>query len=322
MSLKDHMARVTSGLSDVNGVEEKAKAKERRGSGSVPASTTLLHFSEDAREMAAELEALKRDRGKSIRVKLASCEDGPFHATPIDASRVERLAVNLRENGQNTPAVVRQLENGQFHIVAGRHRKAALLQLGKSEWDVVVREYDDDLAERLTFYDNLLAPNLPDFYKYLSFSSRRSRTGKTIAELSKESGLSEPLISNLLAFGKLPAPALDIVAAHPHLFGSHFARQAAALVPGHATDVLEAVRKVAVGMEQSKALAGIGRRAAGVPEKAVRVDFKKGKAAFAVLVRTKKQFLVRFEDAGQATVLQGKVERLIRDHLKSQTDSL
>lgn len=316
MSLKDHMTRVTSGLSDVDGVDEKAAAKGRRGSGSVPASTTLLHFSEDARAMAAELEALKRDRGKSIRVRIVSCEDGPFHATPIDASRVERLAANLRENGQNTPAVVRRLEEGKYHIVAGRHRKAALLQLGESEWDVVVRDYDDDLAERLTFYDNLLAPNLPDYYKYLSFSSRRSRTGKTIAELSKESGLSEPLISNLLAFGKLPAPAIEIVAAHPHLFGSHFARQAATLVAEHESDVVEAVRKVSVGMDQSKALGGIGRRTAGSPTKALTVEFKRGDARFAVLVRTKKQVLLRFEDEEQATALQGKVERLVRDYVK------
>lgn len=316
MSLKDHMTRVTSGLSDVDGVDEKAAAKGRRGSGSVPASTTLLHFSEDAREMAAELEALKRDQGKSIRVRVEDCEDGPFHATPIDAGRVERLTANLRENGQNTPAVVRRLREGRYQIVAGRHRKAALLQMGQFEWDVVVRDYDDDLAERLTFYDNLLAPNLPDYYKYLSFASRKSRTGKTLAELSKESGLSEPLISNLLAFGKLPSLAIEVVAAHPHLFGSHFARQAATFVAGHEAEVVDAVRKVAVGMDQSRALAGIGRSRSTSQTKSGRVEFKKGDAVFAVLVRTKRQVALRFKDEEQATMLQAKVERLLRDHLK------
>jgi|ERR1019366_3797240 ParB family chromosome partitioning protein len=316
MSLKDHMTRVTSGLSDVDTVEDKAAARGRRGTGSMPASATLLHFSEDAREMALELEALKRDKGKAIRIRIDICDDGPFHATPMDQGRVDRLAANLRENGQNTPSVVRALPDGRYQIVAGRHRRAALQQLGETEWDVVVRDYDDDLAERLTFYDNLLAPSLPDFYKYLSFSSRKSRSGKTIAELSKESGLSEPLISNLLAFGKLPTAGLEVIAAHPHLYGSHFARQAATLVSEHEEDVVEAIKKVAVGMEQTKALLSIGRERSGRAARAPTVEFKRGDAPFAVLTRTKKQVVLRFEDEHQATAIQSKIERLVRDHLK------
>ena len=233
MSLKDHMQRVTSGLADVDGDLDKAAAKGRRGTGSMPASATLMHFSDDAREMAIEIEALKRDKGKAVRVAMDVCDDGPFHATPIDAGRVERLLANLRENGQNTPAVVRALPGDRFQIVAGRHRKAALQALGQTDWDVVIRDYDDDLAERLTFYDNLLAPSLPDFYKYLSFASRKEHTGKSIGELAKESGLSDALVSNLLAFGKLPRTGLETIAAHPGLFGSAFARQAAALLPEH-----------------------------------------------------------------------------------------
>lgn len=316
MSLKDHMARITSGLSDVDGVADKEVGKARRGSGSVPAAATLLHFSEDAREMAEELEALKRDKGKAIRVRMDSCEVGPFHATPIDEARVERLVANLRENGQSTPAVVRATAPDRYQIIAGRHRKEALLRMGESEWDVVVRDYEDDLAERLTFYDNLLAPNLPDFYKYLSFASRRNRTGKTLTELSKESGLSEPQISNLLAFGKLPAAAIEIIAAHPHLFGSNFARQAATLVVDYEKAVVEAVGKVAVGMEQAKALATIGRPLAAQSERAPTLEFKKGDAPFAVMVRRKKQVLLRFQSEEQATILQAKIERLMRDHCK------
>ncbi len=316
MSLKDHMTRITSGLSDVDGVAEKEVSRGRRGSGSVPAAATLLHFSEDAREMAVELEALKRDKGKSIRVRMDQCEGGPFHATPIDENRVDRLVANLRQNGQSTPAVVRATAPDRYQIIAGRHRKEALLRMGETEWDVVLRDYEDDLAERLTFYDNLLAPNLPDYYKYLSFASRRNRTGKTLTELSKESGLSEPQISNLLAFGKLPAIAIEIIAAHPHMFGSNFARHAATLVGDHEKAVVEAVGKVAVGMEQAKALAAIGRPQAEESGRAPTVEFKKDDAPFAVLVRRRKQVVLRFRTEEQATALQAKIERLLRDHCK------
>ena len=246
MSIKDEMAAMTAGLSAPPTITSKRAAS----SGTAPGA--MLGLNAGFRNLQAENEQLKKEAERAARVPLALCDDGHLHAGPVDSERVAELKANISENGQSSPAVVRRKGDGRFEIVIGRHRKAAMLGLGMAEWDVVVREMDDDQAERLSFYDNLWAPNITDYVKFRGLKRRLDRKGLTQEQLAREAGMGESTVRALLSFGKLPEDALAIVERDPVNFGMNMVQKLAGLVDQHAALVTRVIDDVAAGRLQQK----------------------------------------------------------------------
>jgi len=306
MGLNDHLSKITQGLDDLD-IPSSRAASRQRSSGSTPATTSLIHFSEEVAE-------LRKSQGKALRVRMDLCDDGPHHTSPVDPERVENLKSNLQENEQSTPALLRVKEGGRFEIVAGRHRKAALLALGHQEWDAVIKDIDDDAAERLTFYDNLLAPTLTDYARYLGLARRRTSKGFTLEQLAKESGLSRSTVARLLAFGNLPQACLDEVALHPDAIGSKLADALTPFVATHEDKLIQGVRMVTGGTLLAKDLLRWLTHVPA-PEKAKPREtlIKAGKRQFAKVLTRDNQITIRlFPGADLATV-----ERMVEDALRA-----
>ncbi|PNG50008.1 MULTISPECIES: ParB/RepB/Spo0J family partition protein [unclassified Variovorax] len=224
----------------------------------LPAPTQLMNLTGGHLESKAEIERLKKEQGKALVIRLDLCDDGPFHSSPLDPVRVANLKANLKENPQTTPAQLRPAAAGRFQILAGRHRKAALLELGREEWLVTIREASDDEAERVTFYDNLLAPQLTDYAKYLGLAQRKASRSFTVRELETESGLSKSQVARLLSFERLPAAARQLVASKPSVIGANVVELLAALAKDHGDRVVQAVELVVEGkLKASKAPAWV-----------------------------------------------------------------
>ena len=325
MSVKDEMAAMTAGLNKAPTVATK------RATSALTAPGALMAMNGGYRELQAENDRLKRDHGKPLRVRMDLCDDGPYHVTPLDPERVKELKANLAENPQSAPALVRLKADGRFEIVAGRHRKAALLELGQEEWDVVIRDIDDDQAERLTFYDNLFAPSITDYAKFRGFSSRKERRKLSLDQLAKEAGVSKSLVGALLSFGKLPEESLAVVASAPKRFGYNMVTKLAALVDEHRDAVARVVELVAHGKvsqdeapsEVLKLSSSPGGRQAGAtssttakPAKAGRVTVECGGKPYATIDVAPKSLTIKMADKGEAEAVMDSVKKALEARAK------
>ena len=325
MSVKDEMAAMTAGLNKAPTVATK------RAASALTAPGALMAMNSGYRELQAENHRLKQGHGKPLRVRMDLCYDGPYHSTPLDPERVKELKANLAENPQSAPALVRAHADGRYEIIAGRHRKAALLELGEEEWDVVVRDIDDDQAERLTFYDNLFAPSITDYAKFLGFSARKERRNLSFDQLAKESGVSKSLVGALLSFGKLPPESLTVVASAPKKFGYNMVAKLAALVDEHRDAVAQVVELVAHGkvsqeaapaevLKLSGTTGGSQARAPSTapnkPGKSGRVTVEWGGKPYATIDLAPKSLTIRLADKGEADAVMDAVKKALEARAK------
>jgi ParB family chromosome partitioning protein len=184
----------------------------------------------------------RAERGTPLQLRLDQIDEGPFHVGALDPARVAALAENLRQNPQSSPVVVRRKADGRYELIAGRHRKAAFEHLQREEIAASVVALSDDEAERLVFFDNLLAPALSDYEKYLGFAQRQKSKDLSYAELARESGWSKSQVARFFSFARLPAEAIELLKTRPAALGANGAEKLVAFVPDQAQQVVEAVR--------------------------------------------------------------------------------
>lgn len=322
MSIKDDMAALSAGLSMPPTVATK------RAATAMTAPAALMAMNGGFRELQSENAKLKESQGRALRVRMDLCDDGPYHTTAVDADRVAALKANLAENPQSTPASVRAKPDGRYEIIAGRHRKHSLLELGHEEWDIVVRDLDDDAAERLTFYDNLLAPSLSDYARFRGFEARTKRHGLTLVQLAKESGLALGRIHGLMSFAKLPPAALQTVEANQSAFGFNLVAKLARLADSHEAGVVQAVALVAAGsLSQEAAPAKVLELGEGVtaqarplkataPRNLKRVSVSWEGRDYATVDMKAKVLTIRLADRAEAEAVQKAVVKALQDRAK------
>jgi ParB family chromosome partitioning protein len=311
MGLQDHLSRLTDGLKDID-----ATPRRPRSGGGVPATSSLAHFSDEMRSAQEQLEQLRRAAGQPIKVRLDLCDEGPFHVGPVEPDRVRALKENLAENPQSTPLLLRAKGDGRFEIVAGRHRKAALLELGHQEGEAVVRDLSDDETERLVFYDNLFAPSLTDFAKYMGFVQRKRNKALTLEQLATESGVSKSQIARLLSFDQLPKRALGAISRNPSAIGAALAEELAGLTDRYAERVADAVELVvAHRLKPSRAAAWIVNTDPKPVSKPVETVVRRGKAMYAKLLRRGAQVVIRCNNPEDAASLEKIVADAVRQHV-------
>ncbi len=197
-----------------------------------------------------QVEELKRSHAGGFEVALENLQEGQYHIGPINKQRLDGLVENLRNNPLSSPIAVRETSSpGVFEIVAGRHRVQAFRILGHATIPAVLRKLNEDETERVVFYDNLLAPNLSDYEKYVGFSRRQKSKRFTQEELALEAGVGQQWVSSLLAFDRLPEEARDLISKHPNKpgVGGTLFSDLAPLAATHAQKVVEAVQKVIDG---------------------------------------------------------------------------
>lgn len=278
---------------------------------SMPAPAAMLGFT-------AEMDAMQKQVGRPLRVRIDLCDDGDMHATPVDQGRVDELIPNLRANGQTSSATVRLKGDGRYEILAGRHRKYALKAIGETEWDVLIKDIDDDAAERLTFYDNLMAPNLTDFARYKGFRRRRDSKGLTLEQLAQESGVSKSTIGRLLTFSLLPDGAEELIARRPEAFGAALVDQLSQHVKTYPNRVLAAIQAIAGGnMEGKDAIKFITQPAPAKRAETRTSVIKSGRRSFAKVAVRGQQLTITLTDASIVAEIEKRVTELLQERSKS-----
>lgn len=205
----------------------------------------------------------RAERGTPLQLRLDQIDEGPYHVGALDPLRVAALTENLRHNPQSSPVVVRKKADGRYELIAGRHRKAAFAQLQRQEIAATVIALSDDEAERLVFFDNLLAPALSDYEKYLGFAQRQKSRSSSYADLARESGWSKSQVARFFSFAKLPAEAIELLKTRPAVLGANAAEKLVTFAkdhPGRVTEVVKAL--VEERATQDEAIRQLGAEAA------------------------------------------------------------
>lgn len=90
--------------------------------------------------------------------KIKDFEGHPFHVT-MDED-MAKLIDSIKENDMLMPALVRPKPDGTYEMISGHRRKFAMLQLGRTEMNVIIRELDDDQATILMVDSNIQRENI------------------------------------------------------------------------------------------------------------------------------------------------------------------
>ena len=281
----------------------------------------LIHFSTDYQATVAELDALKKTHAKGFNVPLDKLRASPHQIGELDPDRVQSLKANLRENPLNTPVVVRILPDGFFELVSGHHRAEAFRSLDRTHIPAVASEISDDEARRLVFFDNLLAPNLSDYEKYLGFAALRKSEGLTLAELAAEAGINETTVTRLFTFEKLPAAAQELIRANPKA-ASYTLFAAMSAFQDKPEAVTQAVALVMEGRLQLKAaptfVQEFGKERVMPAATVDRVVIKNGNSKYVEMRRREGDVVLRFKDKNEAEAVLIEVEKLLRARLSGE----
>lgn len=279
----------------------------------------LLEFtgvSQELRDAQQKIEELRKEKASGFEVELTALRASPYHIGDIVESRVAALVENLRQNPLNSPVVVRATaDEGVYELLAGRHRTEAFRRLGRPTIHAVLRVISDDEAERVVFYDNLFAPSLSDYEKYLGFSSRQKSKSLTLEKLAEEGGISTSHVHRFMAFDKLPAAAQSVIRTNPSAegLGAKLWGELAPLAAQYSERVVEAVQRVAAGrLAASAAGAWVTASEKAARQQPERVLVKRGRHKFAEVRARGTQWVVNFASEADAQTYGKKLLELVQ----------
>lgn len=277
----------------------------------------LLHERGTIAKLESRITELEKAQGGAVELPLHLIDDSPYQDRHISEESVRELAENLRHNPLTSPIVVRR-KGDRFECIAGHRRRRAFELLGRNAIPAVVVEHDDSAALRSLVFDNLIAPSLPDYERYLGLARIRKQEGWTQEQLARQSGLDQSLVSRLLAFERLPVPIHRILSSHPAVLGAIHASQLVTLVesgaPEHA--VIEAVERIARGeMNATQALAEL-RPNKPIKRPAPTTVIKSGRHKYAEVLRRGDVIRISLADKGlqDAEQLEQAIAELLKRH--------
>ncbi len=244
--------------------------------------------------------------------------EAPGRKRKLTPEEFNELKENLKSNPLIHPIVVRKLPDDRFEIVSGGNRVDAYKALGRKSIEVIVKQIDEAIIDRVAFFVNLLQAPLPDFDKYRGFRELRDGTGLTGKQMAKESGVPESTISMLFAFEDLPSAALDLIAQRPSAIGMSCASELAKLARGGKTDqVIEAIRLLIEGkFSQKEAIAHASKspRMGSVVRDVVRpIKVRAGRLEYCQYMGKGISLRIDFKDQDQRAEAQERISKLLQD---------
>ena len=202
-----------------------------------------------------------------VELELERIVEVPGRRRRLSPEEFADLRANLEVQELVHPVVVRLVptEPGaaeaeaapRYELISGYNRLDVFRVLGRRTIPVRVLGVDDAEVDGAAFWSNLLQPSLPDYEKFLGLKQYKNQHDLSDAELARRAGVSKTLISYLMAFGKLPAEALEALESSPRALGATSAqRLAKAAQNGRGPAVIEAIQQLVTGeiKEQEEAV--------------------------------------------------------------------
>ena len=174
-------------------------------------------------------------------------------------TQLEELASSIKEKGVIQPLIVRELESGDFEIVAGERRWRASQMAKLHQLPVIVRDYDDTEVLEIAIIENIQRADLNPVEEAAGYRALMDRFGHTQEKLSEALGKSRSHIANLMRLLQLPEDVQQMLKQ-----GDLSAGHARALIT--AEDPSSLARKVVKGGLSVRQTEALAKSAGGVKE--------------------------------------------------------
>ncbi len=266
--------------------------------------------------------------GQVVDLPLSDIYKVPGRQRVLSPQERAELKANLANNPLGNPIVVLPRNERGHELFAGHNRLDLYGELGRLTIPAIIRDFDAEKANVLAFYVNLLAPDLPDYAKYVGLKSRQEETGFNQAQLSDESGLVPQSVSLLFNFERLPAAARQILDVSPHILGATAAKKLAdAADKGKADRVVEALELLAASTKEDRFTEENAVRYANGSQKPAKQTatanestVRKGAKNFCKITPRANQVTFKFADEETSLVWAKKFEEFLRAELKKSDD--
>jgi len=325
--LQDRLASKTAELA--SRVEASTANRTERAASTMPGQ--LGAFRLDAQKWKAQIEELQAENTSLKRnsvageIELDKLVEVPGRRKYMSPEKYHELRENLRHNPLIQPISISLVEDGKAEIVSGHHRSDVFKEFGRKTIPYTLFSGAKEQRALAAFYANLLQDDITDYEKYLGFKLlREARPGTTQAQMAEESGISDSIVSDLLAFDDLPPDVLNTLSEKPYLLGSKAGAALASLSRrGKSKQVIDAVALLAEGkVDQAHAVklasAEPKSNKAAVDRKEVRI--KSGRSVFCTMTASKKTFRLEFSSEQVAEGLREKIQTYIEALAREVTD--
>jgi ParB/RepB/Spo0J family partition protein len=121
----------------------------------------------------------------------------------LDRDALFELAANIKANGLINPITVRPI-GGRYEVVAGHRRLSACKIAGIIQVPCVVRELDEAQTFAVMAAENLEREDVNPVDEAIFLTRYMEKSGKTIAEVSRDLKRSEAYVRGRLAVGSMP----------------------------------------------------------------------------------------------------------------------
>ena len=178
------------------------------------------------------------------RIPLSSIRANPFQPRrEFRADELAELEASLRASGLLQPISVRR-QGDAYELIAGERRVRAATNLGWSEIQAIVRDFDDRTMLVLALVENLQRTNLNPLEEARGYRRLIDEFQLTQQQVAEAVGKDRTTVTNLLRILSLPEQILSLV-------------EQGALTSGHARALL-ALTDAGLAMELAEAVAANG----------------------------------------------------------------
>ncbi len=125
--------------------------------------------------------------------------------------QLAELAASVKEKGIIQPLIVREIDGGEYEIVAGERRWRAAQMSQLHEIPVIVRDFDDTEVLEVAIIENIQRADLNAVEEAAGYKQLMDRFGHTQEKLAEALGKSRSHIANLLRLLSLPLDVQKLV---------------------------------------------------------------------------------------------------------------
>ncbi|MCE9843691.1 ParB/RepB/Spo0J family partition protein [Vibrio alginolyticus] len=225
----------------------------KRGLGKgLDALLSTSSFAREKQHIASHSQELSAD-GELTDLAIGQLQPGVYQPRKDMAPEaLEELAASIQSQGIIQPIVVRQVENGQFEIIAGERRWRAARQAGLKRVPCLVKKVEDRAAIAMALIENIQREDLNVIEEAQALERLQDEFTLTHQQVAEVIGKSRTTVSNLLRLNQLESNVKSLVA--DKLLEMGHARALLALQGEKQVEVAQQVAKKQMTVRQTEQL--------------------------------------------------------------------
>ncbi|HDU8579328.1 MULTISPECIES: ParB/RepB/Spo0J family partition protein [Vibrio] len=225
----------------------------KRGLGKgLDALLSTSSFAREKQHIASHSQELSAD-GELTDLAIGQLQPGVYQPRKDMAPEaLEELAASIQSQGIIQPIVVRQVESGQFEIIAGERRWRAARQAGLKRVPCLVKKVEDRAAIAMALIENIQREDLNVIEEAQALERLQDEFTLTHQQVAEVIGKSRTTVSNLLRLNQLESDVKSLVA--DKLLEMGHARALLALQGEQQVEVAQQVAKKQMTVRQTEQL--------------------------------------------------------------------